>query len=134
MTDFQEYLSDRMQVFLEIAEGKRGIESWNDEMNKFLEDAELKNKQVVIRATDLLPKDEEDVLFFAFRYALGRRTGAVTLLVSQIKYKWERLHPATQRRIHDEIRRYPDWYGSLGNQCDIDSWQEILDLEPTKDI
>ena len=35
-TDDEEFLSDQMQVFLEIAEGKRDIETWNDEIMVFM--------------------------------------------------------------------------------------------------
>lgn len=76
-------------------------------------------------------KDDEDVLFFAFRYALGRRTGAVTLLVAQIKRHWKHLTPQTQKQIQDEINDFERMYGNLGGECDKEAWQEILDLEPT---
>lgn len=80
-----------------------------------------------------LPKDDEDVLFFAFRYALGRRTGAVTLLVAQIKRHWAKLRPATQVQIKEEIKNHEVHY-SLGDQCDIDAWYEILDLPSHKEL
>ena len=80
----------------------------------------------------IMPKDDEDVLFFAFRYALGRRTGAVTLLVEQIKKHWLKLRPQTQKQIQDEIKEYPEKWGSLGGQCDKEAWQEVLNLTPSK--
>lgn len=84
--------------------------------------------------TNYLPKDDEDVLFFAFRYALGRRTGAVTLLVAQIKRHWDKLRPQTQEQIQHEINDFERMYGSLGGQCDKEAWQEVLDLTPSKSI
>ena len=82
----------------------------------------------------IMPKNEEDILFFAFRYALGRRTGAVGLICDELKNRWQELRPATQRQIHDEIRRYPEQYGSLGGNCDIRDWEEVLALPTTKEI
>lgn len=89
-------------------------------------------QRVGAREYELMPKDEEDVLFFAFRYALGRRTGAVDLICTQLKSRWQELRPQTQEQIKDEIRRFPEQYGSLGGQCDIDDWNEILSLPTSK--
>lgn len=77
---------------------------------------------------DLLPQRQEDILFFAFRYALGRRTGAVTMVVDELKSKWHRIGDSTKAQIKREILQYPQMYGTLGDQCDIEAWQEILDL------
>lgn len=93
-----------------------------------LEQKVKKNVSVV------MPKNEEDILFFAFRYALGRRTGAVDLITTEIKNRWQELRPATQRQIHDEIRRFPEMYGSLGADCDIRDWQEVLALPTAKEL
>lgn len=79
-----------------------------------------------------MPKREEDIIFFAFRYALGRRTGAVTLLVEEIKARWQEFTPQTQEQMQHEINDYDRMYGSLGGECDIAAWQEVLDLEVGK--
>lgn len=84
-----------------------------------------------------MTRTEQDILFYAFRYALGRRTGVVSFMVGQIKNKWHDLHPNTQNQIQREIlERKNDGgvFGGLGDKCDIDSWQEVLDLEPDKDV
>lgn len=73
-------------------------------------------------------KDTEDVVFFAFRYALGRRTGAVTLLVSYLKNHWSRISINTQEQIKREIKQAID-YDNAGAECDVESWQEIIDLK-----
>lgn len=73
-------------------------------------------------------KNDEDVLFYAFRYALGRRTGAVSFMVDRLKENWDNLPPTTKEQIQGEIRKYNDLHGSLGGDCDIRAWQEILDL------
>jgi hypothetical protein len=81
-----------------------------------------------------LNTDDENILFFAFRYALGRRTAAVSILVTRILNDWHKLRPETQLQMQDEIRRYPEMYGKLGDQCDIDEWQKVLDLTPDKSV
>jgi len=91
-------------------------------------------QRVKKNVTVIMSKKEEDILFFAFRYALGRRTAAVDILVTEIKNRWQEFRPHTQEQMQDEIRRYPEMYGSLGDQCDIDSWQEVLDLKISKEL
>lgn len=81
---------------------------------------------------ETLRKDDEDVLFFAFRYALGRRTGAVTLLVQQLKANWQKLRPHTQEQVQDEIRSAIE-NKNAGDTCDIQSWAEVLALPIQKD-
>lgn len=80
---------------------------------------------------DLLPQRQEDILFFAFRYALGRRTAVVSMICDELKSKWHRISTNTQEQIKHEIKTYPQMYGSLGDQCDVEDWQEILEL-PTE--
>lgn len=75
-----------------------------------------------------LNRNDEDILFFAFRYALGRRTGAVELVVRELVRKWDKLRPQTQKQIKDEIREYPEKWISLGDECDIREWERILEL------
>lgn len=87
-----------------------------------------------MKETDYLTNTDENILFFAFRYALGRRTSAPSIVVSRIMRVWEQLRPQTQLQMQDEIRRYPEMYGKLGDQCDIDEWQKVLDREPTKSV
>lgn len=72
---------------------------------------------------------DENMLMWAFRYALGRRTGAVMNVCDHLKMHWKKLKPQTQQQIKDEIRDYPTKYSKLGDQCDIESWEEILNLK-----
>jgi len=81
-----------------------------------------------------MTKNEEDVLFYAFRYALGRRTSVVSFMVDQIKNHWHELRPKTQDQIQHEIKLYPQMLYTLGDKCDIDNWQEVLDLKPDEDV
>ncbi len=64
---------------------------------------------------------------WAFRYALGRRTGAVDDVVRHIKMYWDQLEPFTQNQIREEINTAIGTERA-GDQCDIDSWKEIFSL------
>ncbi len=69
----------------------------------------------------------EDTLVFAFRYALGRRTAAPSLVVAELKRQWpqitERTRQQIQRDIEDAIER-----GEAGDSCDLETWREVLAL------
>lgn len=70
----------------------------------------------------------ENMIMWAFRYALGRRTGAVTDVVDHLKENWWKLKLFTQDQIKDEIKRAIE-LETAGDNCDVVSWQEILELE-----
>lgn len=73
-------------------------------------------------------KVSENMIMWAFRYALGRRTYAVGDVVGQLKEHWNRLKPFTRNKIQEEIREaIRD--RCIGDKCDSESWQEILELE-----
>ena len=69
----------------------------------------------------------ENIIFYAFRYALGRRTYAVGDVVECIKNNWTNLKKSTQEKIKKEIiiaiKR-----DEAGMECDKKQWQEILKL------
>lgn len=64
---------------------------------------------------------------WAFRYALGRRTGAVLDVVEHLKKHWVNLRPFTQNQIQEEIKTAIN-QDMAGDNCDIESWTEILNL------
>lgn len=76
--------------------------------------------------------DEETILVFAFRYALGRRSSAPFFMTEEIKRRWGELKPFTQAQIKHEIKTHEQMYGSLGDNCDKETWYELLELK-TKD-
>lgn len=76
-----------------------------------------------------LPRQQESIYFYAFRYALGRRTYAVSEVVAELKNNWERFSESMQVQIQQEILN-AQHANQLGDKCDRDSWQEILDLPP----
>lgn len=70
----------------------------------------------------------EDILFYAFRYCLGRMTGAVSECVQSLIFNWDNLKPHTQGMIHSEIREaIVNQQG--GMDCDVKEWGKILKLE-----
>ena len=72
----------------------------------------------------------ENMVMWAFRYALGRRTGAVDSVVRHLKMHWNKLRPFTQSQIKEEITKAVD-SDCAGGDCDVESWKEILDqLQP----
>jgi hypothetical protein len=73
---------------------------------------------------------DEDVLFWAFRYALGRSSYAVNDVVSAVHENWSDLQVTTRERIHKEIK---DWMASCEGsdtimECDLASWSLLLNL------
>ena len=72
-------------------------------------------------------KVREDILFFAFRYALGRRSAAVSILVDELKSHWQEFGEHTQDQIKEEIGDAIQ-KDQAGDKCDIDHWREILSL------
>ena len=70
----------------------------------------------------------ENMIMWAFRYALGRRTGAVTDVVDWLMQNWETLRTFTRNQIQDEIK---DAFriDRAGDHADIIQWQKILNIK-----
>ena len=73
---------------------------------------------------------ERDLLIYAFRYTLGRRTYAVSTIVELLKINWDIISEGDKRLYINEIKEYKEIYGEkgLGDLCDIHSWNSILNL------
>lgn len=70
----------------------------------------------------------ENTIMWAFRYALGRRTGAVDDVVSTLKDHWKQLEPQTQVQIQEEIKTAIQ-RGVAGADCDVKCWEKVLEWE-----
>jgi len=70
---------------------------------------------------------EEDIIFFAFRYALGRMSIAPSIVVRNILNNWSSLSKDTKQQIKDEILEYRKREGICGMKCDDNEWQKIFD-------
>ena len=77
---------------------------------------------------------ERDLLIYAFRYALGRRTYAVSTIVELLKSNWDTLSEGDKWLYINEIKEYKEIYGEkgLGDLCDISSWNSVLELSGVK--
>ena len=75
---------------------------------------------------------DENVLFWAFRYALGRQTYVVDDVSKEIVNQWNNLSQTFQRLTHKEILQAIE-NDSVGMIMDKESWQKVLDLEITTD-
>jgi hypothetical protein len=69
----------------------------------------------------------ENMIFWAFRYALGRKTGAVTDVVDHIKFHWKNFEPHTREQIKEEITQAIK-NDNAGGDCDVRQWEEILKI------
>ena len=69
--------------------------------------------------------DDECVLHFATRYALGRKTAAVGIVCKVLRREWLRLRPGTGEQIQREVSEAIN-AGRAGDLCDLDEWRDIL--------
>jgi len=75
-----------------------------------------------------LPADHaEDVIVYAFRYALGRVTFASMVMAETLTAVWPELPVKTRSLIRREIIDAIS-AGRAGQSCDVESWREVLAL------
>jgi len=67
----------------------------------------------------------EDILFYAFRYTLGRMTYAVSTVAQEIILHAHELHPRTRDTMIMEIRKAIA-YNVAGMDVDRKQWEEVL--------
>ena len=68
----------------------------------------------------------EDITFYAFRYALGRMTYAVKDVVDYLIENWGKISTKTKELIIKEIDR-AIIEGKSGMDCDTEQWQRVID-------
>jgi len=71
---------------------------------------------------------DRNILFYAFRYALGRSTYAVADVVESIINIWESIHPAEQLMYKKEIKEAIE-SKRAGMDMDVIQWEKILELK-----
>ena len=74
-----------------------------------------------------MSKVDNDIIFYAFRYALGRKTYAVKDVSDYIVNHWEEIDPLTQQLIWGEIDEAIK-RGEAGMSVDELAWARILEL------
>lgn len=67
----------------------------------------------------------EDILFYAFRYTLGRMTYAVSTVADAIIQHAHEIHPKTRDTMTWEIRRALNYDGA-GMDMDRKEWERVL--------
>ena len=72
---------------------------------------------------------DDQLLFYAFRYALGRQTYATATVSDALLANWLILLPGTQKLVHKEIRREME-----KGLPDEKLWARVLELEITGEI
>jgi hypothetical protein len=70
---------------------------------------------------------DENILFFAMRYALGRKTCAPEIVVGKIEELWQSIRPYTREMMHREIS-HAIFHGVAGDPCDVETWSRVLRL------
>lgn len=75
-----------------------------------------------------MKEEDQDILFYAFRYALGRRSAAVSQVVGIINNRWGDIPRRNKEQMQAEIR-HAVRMGRAGDKCDIKDWQKILNLK-----
>lgn len=71
---------------------------------------------------------EHNIIFYAFRYALGRQTYAPSEVVGYLETYWLDIPTMTRHKIQSEIREAIG-RGEAGSSIDIKTWKKVLDLE-----
>jgi hypothetical protein len=81
--------------------------------------------------------DKSDLVFWAFRYMLGRQSYAVSDFAERLALSWNSLDKQVQQLIKkeldkaflkdDETRALKCDYKTLGGDCDRNSWQKVKD-------
>lgn len=71
---------------------------------------------------------ESNIIFYAFRYALGRQTYAPSEVVGYLETYWQDIPTMTRHKIQEEIRQAIA-RGEAGADIDVTTWNKILALE-----
>ncbi len=71
-------------------------------------------------------ESHEAIMFWAFRYALGRHTYAVSDVSDYLIRNKSDIGGATRAMICREIKEHFDKYGDTEWDCDRDSWFSVV--------
>ncbi len=66
-----------------------------------------------------------EIVFYAFRYCLGRQTYAVSTCADYLVAHWEELEGGDRKLMVKEIREAIA-NGRAGATCDVESWESVL--------
>jgi len=68
-----------------------------------------------------------DIIFYAFRYALGRKTYVVSDVCNYLYQNWSQLNEQTQETIIKEIKKYLKSEEDRFSDINI-TWQRLLNV------
>lgn len=68
---------------------------------------------------------EQFIVVAAFRYALGRRSYAVSIITQWLIKNWNEIHPNDQKLIKKEIQEALD-NNRAGMEMDEQRWKKVL--------
>ena len=71
---------------------------------------------------------DKEILIFAFRYALGRKSTAVPIVAENLKRNWNKLSEFDKKQIKNEIKSAIK-QNKAGMKMDVQIWTEILNLK-----
>lgn len=71
-------------------------------------------------------KHDDRIIFYAFRYALGRRSYAVADVVGYVLFHWDELQGKTKELMKKEIKTALD-ENRAGMDMDERQWRRVLD-------
>jgi len=87
----------------------------------------MKNTNKILDGLPIWRGFNDEIIFFAFKYALGRRTGVASTVVDYLKENWKDISYRFRDLIVKEIKQAIK-ENMAGHDCDIEKWKEILDL------
>ena len=71
-----------------------------------------------------------DLVFWSFRYFLGRRTIHANVFANNLAKTYPYLDNKTQLMIKREIENAIE-LNDLGDECDVEAWQKVRDVYTT---
>ena len=73
-----------------------------------------------------MPENYSEMIFYAFRYCLGRMTYSVSTCSDYLIEHWEELRKTDRELILKEISEAIKEHRA-GHDCDIQRWKAVLD-------
>lgn len=72
------------------------------------------------------------IVLSAVRYAMGRRTYAVELIINWVKEFWDKLTPNDKTCIARDVKEFVESDHSKGDDCDRKDWENFNGWIKTK--
>ena len=70
---------------------------------------------------------ESVIIMYAFRYALGRKTGAPSTICEAILRNITSFKEWELTQITKEILEHEEYFGTLGDDCDKEVWYHLIE-------